>query len=240
MSTAAVAWPIHWTLAPRAISGCYNTVPPVVTYFLIGALLGAVTGIPIGPVNVAVIDGAYRHSLKRAFGVAIGGALGDTVFAYLGAVWVGPYIQSHEIIPPILYLLSGVVLVAYGLITVRAQELETGTGSGEGNQPSGTFLGGFALGFLLIVLNPAALITWVVIVANYVAGLSMIEGSGFAVGVGCGSLMWFSLVAHLSHRGKNVLGHRMLWITRTVGVLLTGYGLYSIGRGAWGLYQLLF
>jgi arginine exporter protein ArgO len=210
----------------------------VVTYFLIGALLGAITGIPIGPVNVAVIDASYRHSLRRAVGVALGGAVGDTIFAYLGMVWFGPFINARPLVPPILYILSGIALLVYGFVTVRSQEIETGSGKPENSDP-GKFLGGFILGFILIVLNPAALITWVVIVGTYFAEITAGEGTSCAIGVGVGSLMWFNLVAYLSNKGKNVLGHKMLWVTRGVGILLIGYGLYSVGKGAWMLFKLL-
>ena len=46
----------------------------MLTYFLIGVAIGALTGVPIGPVNVAVIDGAYRHTLRRGMAVGLGGA----------------------------------------------------------------------------------------------------------------------------------------------------------------------
>jgi len=211
----------------------------VLTYFLIGALLGAITGVPIGPVNVAVIDASYRHSLRRALGVAVGGACGDGLFAYLGVVWFGPFINNHPIVPPILYALSGIALLSYGFVTVRAQELETSASGQSASANPGTLLGGFALGFILIVLNPSALITWVVVVGTYFSDISTLEGTTCAIGVACGSLGWFTMVAHLSHKGKNVLGHKMMWVTRTVGVLLILYGTYSMGRGAWLLYKVL-
>jgi predicted metal-binding membrane protein len=49
-------------------------------------------------------------------------------------------------------------------------------------------------------------------------------------GIGVGSFGWFALVAYLADHGKKVLGHRAVWITRIVGVLLVVYGLYSLGR----------
>jgi threonine/homoserine/homoserine lactone efflux protein len=203
-------------------------------YFLIGAFLGVITGVPIGPVNVAVIDAAYRHSLRRAFGAAVGGCAGDVLFSYLGLVWVGPYIYSNPIVPPILQLVSGVVLVSYGVVTLRAQELETTATTPKKTEGQPThFLGGFLVGFALICLNPAALVTWVVVVAPILGKITAGQGSVTAIGVGVGSLAWFSFVAILSHKGKNVLGHRMIIVTRIVGGLLIGYGIYLVGKGAW-------
>src|SRR5215475_9658135 len=90
-------------------------------FFAIGVAIGALTGVPIGPVNVAVIDSAYRHTLRRAIAVGLGGALGDFVYSTLGIVGVGPYLLAYPVLPRVLYGVSGVVLIAYGAITVRTR-----------------------------------------------------------------------------------------------------------------------
>ena len=55
----------------------YSTGQPVLMFLVFGVVAGAVTGVPIGPVNVAVIDAAYRHTMRRAIGVGLGGAVAD-------------------------------------------------------------------------------------------------------------------------------------------------------------------
>ena len=52
--------------SPFSAAFCYFPPTRVISYFVIGAVIGALTGVPIGPVNVAVIESAYRHRLKRA------------------------------------------------------------------------------------------------------------------------------------------------------------------------------
>ena len=53
-------------------------------FLLIGLAAGALTGVPIGPANVAVIDAAYRFTLRRAVAVALGAAIADGVYAAAG------------------------------------------------------------------------------------------------------------------------------------------------------------
>ena len=36
----------------------------------------------------------------------------------------------------------------------------------------------------------------------------------------------------LADHGKKLLGGKAVWITRVVGILLIGYGLFSLGRAA--------
>jgi putative LysE/RhtB family amino acid efflux pump len=207
----------------------------MLTMFLIGAAIGAGTGIPIGPVNVAVIDSAYRHNLRRAVGVACGGAVADFLYALLGIVGVGPLILRYSIVPPILYAFSGIVLIVYGILTVRSRPIDK---SGDipiesKNGSDRHFLNGAILGVVLIVLNPATLITWVVIVGSALAHTSTAEGYAAALGIGAGSFAWFVFVAYLADHGKKVLGNRAIWITRGVGMGLIGFGLFSMGRAAW-------
>jgi threonine/homoserine/homoserine lactone efflux protein len=209
----------------------------VLTYFLLGALAGAITGVPIGPVNVAIIDAAYRHHVKRAVAVGMGGALGDFFYASLGIVGVGRFLSAHAVIPPILYGVSGVALIAYGLITVRSQPPDpTGAPTSDG-APQRYFWSGFGLGAALILLNPAALITWVFL-GSQVASDSVAEGWAAAVGVGVGSCAWFVFVAYAADHGKRVLGDKARWITRVVGVVLLGVGVFSLGRAAWFVYRI--
>src|SRR5512146_181576 len=95
----------------------YSTGGTVLMFLVIGVAIGALTGVPIGPVNVAVIDAAYRHTLRRAIAVGLGGAIADFVYATLGIVGIGPYLLAYPVLPRILYGLSGVVLIVYGALT---------------------------------------------------------------------------------------------------------------------------
>lgn len=208
----------------------------MITFFLIGMALGAVTGIPIGPVNVAVIDSAYRHNFRRALAVALGGAVADFAYSMLGILGVGPLLQRHPIVPPILYGASGVVLIIYGILTVRAQPVDPAKNEDRPPESSRVWTG-FLLGLALICLNPAALITWVVIVGSQFDDANNIEGTLASVGIGIGSFAWFALVAYLADHGKRVLGPKAIWITRVVGIGLIGFGLFSLGRAGWYVYK---
>jgi arginine exporter protein ArgO len=205
----------------------------LLTYFLIGAALGALTGVPIGPLNVAIIDAAYRHHLRRAIAVGLGGAVADLAYASLGILGLGQLLTAHASVAPILYSVSGVVLIVYGILTVRAQPVDPGVAGQDDVAGKSYFWGGFGMGIALILLNPATLITWVVIVGSHMADASRSEGLAAALGIGAGSAFWFMVVAHLAHHGKKMLGKKTVWITRVVGFLLICYGVFSIGRAVW-------
>ena len=202
----------------------------MLTYLLLGAAIGALTGVPIGPVNVAIIDAAYRHTLLRGLAVGLGGAIGDFFFSGAAMLWVGPHVIGQPGVKPVLFAISGVVLILYGILTVRSRPPSTPSIAPHSVPPSHEFWNGLTVGLGLIVLNPAAIVTWVVVVGSHLNDLSSLEALGAAIGVFLGSFAWFAFVAFIADKGKQFMGERALWIMRIVGVALIGYGAYSIFR----------
>ncbi|HEY0190988.1 MAG TPA: LysE family transporter [Kofleriaceae bacterium] len=201
-------------------------------FLLIGIAAGAGTGIPIGPVNVAVIDAAYRHTLRRAIAVGLGGACADGLYAGLGVLGVTPRLKMYPSVPPILYAVSGIVLLIYGFFTARSQPVTPAQTDVPAAPPSARseMWQGYRTGLLLIVLNPAAIVTWVVIMGTMIPEATHINGLFCAGGVMLGSFGWFTLVAHLTRKGKHVLGDKAAWIPRVVGIALMFYAVYLLGK----------
>src|SRR2546423_285587 len=163
-------------------------------FLMIGIAAGALTGVPIGPVNVAVIDAAYRHTFKRAVSTGFGGASADSLYAALGVLGVTPILQTYPSVPPILYAVSGLVLLVYGFITARSQPVSRAQRSERPEPARGGGVGRVSrVGVALTLLTPAAIVTWVVIMSSVVPKAQPIEGVCCAVGVFIGSFSWFTL-----------------------------------------------
>ena len=208
-------------------------------FLLIGIAAGAATGIPIGPVNVAVIDAAYRHTLRRAIAVGLGGAVADMLYSGLGVLGITPILNTYPSVPPILYAISGLVLLVYGFLTARSQPVQPAVVAADLDASAShraialrrELWQGFSVGGALILLNPAAMVTWVVIIGQLIPTIdNNFQGVACAVGVFIGSFAWFSLVAYLTHKGKNVLGDKAAWIPRVIGVALMVYAVYLIAK----------
>lgn len=192
---------------------------------------------PIGPVNVAVIDAAYRHTLRRALAVGAGGACADFLYAALGILGVTPVLGTYPTVTRILYAVSGIVLLVYGFLTARSQPvMPAHIDAPRPEAPENELALGFKTGLLLILLNPAAVVTWVVITGMIVDRLgtpTLVSGVVCALSVMVGSFGWFALVAHLTQRGKTVLGDKAAWIPRIIGIALMVYAVYLIVRAVW-------
>lgn len=204
-------------------------------FLLIGIAAGAITGVPIGPANVAVIDAAYRHTLRRAIAVGLGSAVGDSIYAAAGLLGVTPVVQTYPSVLTILYAISGIVLLIYGFLTARSQPVQPALPHNEHAASDSTMhrkevWSGFTVGLALIMLNPAAIVTWVIITTSMPAHDGVLEGLTCAIGVFAGSWGWFSLVGYLTHKGKNVLGDKAAWIPRIIGMGLMVYAVYLLAK----------
>lgn len=203
----------------------------MLVFFLIGFAAGALTGVPIGPVNVAVIDAAYRHTMRRALAVGAGGAIADALYCALGVAGVTPVLRANPSIPPVLFAVSGVVLLIYGFLTVRSRPVvPVQHEAAHAVHAADETWAGFKIGITLIILNPAAIVTWVVIVGSFIPDATVTDGLITAVGVLVGSFVWFALVAVLTQKGKSAFGDKALWIPRAVGIALMAYALYLLGK----------
>jgi threonine/homoserine/homoserine lactone efflux protein len=203
----------------------------VLSYFLIGAIVGVISGVPIGPVNLAVIDAAYRHSLRRALVVGLGGALGDGVYSLIGILAMGPVLARYPVVSPVLYAVSGLGLFIYAIRVIRSQPDMPVRKPQQARAPRQEPLwSGFLVGLGLVLMNPASIITWVLIVGLFLHGVTPGDGLAAAVGVSVGGFAWFTGVAHVAEHGKNIIGEKTLKVTRVVAYLILGYSIFAVLR----------
>jgi L-lysine exporter family protein LysE/ArgO len=202
----------------------------VLSFLAIGFAIGVVTCIPIGVANVAVIDAAYRQDVARAIMVGLGGAIADGIYSAMGIFGVGPFLESYPNVPYVLYGVSGAALTVYGVITLRAQPMNISSDSSAAKRSKHHLRDGFALGLAATLLNPSAVVTWVVIVGSYATGIDRVQSAAWVIGIVVGSFVWFVVVAYLANHGKRLLSGNAIWMTRIAGIFVIVYGVFSVGR----------
>ncbi len=84
----------------------------------LGLGLGAVTGLPLGVVNVAVADAASTHK-RHAIGIGLGGALADSVHALLAFAGVGRLVTERPDLVRILAVVAAIAIVGYAVLAWR-------------------------------------------------------------------------------------------------------------------------
>lgn len=194
----------------------------------IGLGLGVVTGLPLGVVNVAVVELAPRDR-RAAIGVALGGGLADSVHAALAFAGLAAAVLARPTLAATLAILGGAILAGYALWLLRG-----GRGPVAGARRTAVGLArGLALGVSLTLPNPGALAAWVTVAAA-LAPADVTRGLITAAGVGVGSAAWFATLAMIAARRRGDAKPRP-WLRRAVAALLLVLAAVAIARGVWTL-----
>lgn len=194
-------------------------------FFFIGLGIGVATSAPVGPVNIAVIQRAFRSGLLPGLCAGFGAMLADglyATFAAFGVTVVSDFVDQHS---RIIQSVGGVLVILFGLrILMTRPHFEAGDEAPQGLMSG--LVGGFAmtatnpgvvLGFLAIF---GSLGEWAPDPGNYIGAATLV------LGVLTGALVWWILLASLvSHLRERMNDTWLLWINRVAGGALCAFGL---------------
>ena len=162
----------------------------------LGLLLGVLTGMPLGVVNVAIVDAAIARRRAFALGIGLGGALADAAHAALAFLGIGRVIAAHPQYSRLLAVVAAAIIIGYAVVAWR-----------RGSAPPSreltdhdTVARGAITGLALTLPNPGALAAWAAVAASLWPAASVAESLVFAFGVGIGSAAWFALLGRLAAR----------------------------------------
>ena len=158
----------------------------------LGLGLGIATGMPLGVINVAIVDATIAGHRRFATGIGIGGALADAIHAALAFIGIGQLVTRRPDLVRVLAIAAAVLIVAYALVSWRTKRIPT-------KRVDATSPRAVLTGLLLTLFNPGALSAWVAVAALWPT-TSLAEELTLAVGVGIGSAAWFIALAHLVSR----------------------------------------
>jgi len=178
----------------------------------LGLGLGVVTGIPLGVINVAIVDAATAGRRRFASGLALGGGAADAIHAMLAFTGVGRVVTADPTLVRGLAIGAAVAIVAYAVIAWRGRRpIAPATSDIHLTR-------GLLSGFLLTLPNPGALAAWVAVAASVWSDATPLEAALIAGGVGAGSALWFTLLASWISRVRR--DHRALAVIPRVALVL--------------------
>lgn len=190
----------------------------------LGVGLGVFTGLPLGVINVAVVEAALAARRRVALGLGLGGAIADMLQAALAFVGVGQLVIARPEITRGFGILAGALIVGYAVLVWRRRRRPTAV------QQDGSVWRSLGIGVSLTLPNPGALAAWVAVAAAVWPRATPAEAVAVALGVGAGSAVWFSVLGRLVARLPRE--HRALKIFPRVAMAVL------IGSGAIGLVRL--
>lgn len=195
--------------------------------FFVGFGLGLFVAAQIGPVSLLIVRSVLRGNFRIGLAMAAAVALVDLGYAALGLLGVARALEAADGVGVALGFVGAAVLVALGLRTMwigfRARfGLET-------QEEIGTPRRAFATAFAATALNPLTIALWTAAAPAAVSGgsESSFASAALLVGVGFGTLTWYTCFAGAIALARRRIGPRLLAaIDIGAGAGILGFGAY--------------
>lgn len=192
----------------------------IITSILQGFVFGLGAAVPIGPINILIMDRALRN-YKSA--VAIGaGALSADIF-YLVLILLGLVtFFNNAFFLDILGMFGSVFLffVAYMIFKGRDKKVDKTTLHIDHK----TIVKSYISGFFLTLLNPYTIAFWIS-VASFTNGSEEIDYF-IIIGMISAILLWITLMPYFVHRSKHKISNKISYYIAVVSsVILAGFAI---------------
>jgi threonine/homoserine/homoserine lactone efflux protein len=215
---------------------------------LIAGLTGFVSGlllcIPVGPINLIILNEGARRGFLWPFMIGLGATLMEVIYCFFAFTGFASFFEKG-LVKAAMELCSFIFLLVIGIkfllaksveaplhISARADALEHRIE--ERLHPSSAFM----IGFVRVLANPAVLLCWVILAANFISRelvttdwpskWSCIAGVALSIGG------WFTGLSWLSSLGHRRIGPQMLLrMERISGLILIALALAHGVRIVW-------
>lgn len=196
---------------------------PELIHLITGVILSFIVAIPVGPVNLAVVQNSIKYGMISGIKVALGSATVEFFYCFIALWGVKTFLANPKIIF-FLQVVSIPILLIMGIYNLlRKKESEE-----KDYQNNKTSRGDFFLGASLTVVNPILLPFWMG-VAAYLKTLHILGEDfhflqvnstnwAFIIGVASGSFLLLTLVAFISSKRKSIPIDTKIIIYKILGI----------------------
>ena len=224
----------------------YGSVADFPLSLVIGFFAGLFGAIPPGPLNVTCLRKSLQGQRRAAFRVAAGGSVIDVFVCLLigfGLGWILEKVVTNIWVRAAL----AIFLLGYGLKLLfvdrhrdRVPAAEVSPEPGASPEPAAPPAPirhsrlPVLTGVLQGAANPALFVNWTILISFLVGHRLLATTSaaalGFALGVGVGVFVWFTVLIEIGDHWKLKAG---AWVARSTvlaGVLLVAFGIFFTWR----------
>jgi threonine/homoserine/homoserine lactone efflux protein len=206
--------------------------------FLLALLAGFVSGflvsIPVGPVNVTIVNEGVQTGFPKAFLIGLGSVIMEVIYCAIGFAGFAGFFD-FKVARAALELSSFVLMLFLGLKYMLARALPENPPIEQQIERRLHPHTAFMVGFVRTAGNPAILLLWVTLAAAFSAHewVQNTAPSKFfcVLGVGLGALFWFTLLSFCVSLGHQRLSNRtLLTLSKISGASLLLVALFTGGR----------
>jgi L-lysine exporter family protein LysE/ArgO len=176
----------------------------IITAGVIGVCSGFIFSIPVGPINLAIINEGAQRGFRWGVLIGFGAVVMDLIYCTLAFAGFSGLFTTH-LLRATIELLSFLALIYLGLKYLSATHLDTSSKSLELVEHKLHPHTAFMIGFVRVLGNPAVLLFWITLSASFMSH-RLVTDTWFSkgacvLGLAAGALAWFALLSFLVSLG---------------------------------------
>ena len=181
-------------------------LPPSLIAALTGFISGLFLSVPVGPVNLSIINEGARRGFRWAIMIGLGAVVMEVIYCAVAFTGFASFF-SRGYIKAAMELFSFVFMLYLGLKFMLARQIEASNKIEERIENKLRPHSAFTTGFVRVMGNPGVLLCWIILAANFISREWVApNGAGklaCIIGVAIGTGLWFfglSYAVSLGHK----------------------------------------
>ena len=222
-------------------------LPPILRSGLTGFFSAFLLAIPVGPVNLTIINEGARRGRSWAVLISLGATTMEIIYCFvaftgLASFFSGPYMKAG------MELFSFVFMLVLGIKFLLAKSVSSPIHLGAAGHKIEEHIEGklkphsaFMTGFVRVLANPGVFVGWFFLAAYFISHdwvkPDIYGRMACVVGVALGTLLWFLILSFRSSRGYGKFSDTtLLRIEHWSGVCLL---VLALLHGCWIVKQMV-
>jgi threonine/homoserine/homoserine lactone efflux protein len=193
-------------------------------HFIIGMSVSIWGSLPLGTVNLGVIQTTINRNFKAGIYFALGATLIELIYSAVAVKFLAVFLISRPEVNLFIEIIAVPVFLILGLLSFKKKEPLAGKEMGKGKS--------FVEGIIIGLVNPLQIPFWIAY-STYLLSNSWIKNEQslltvFIAGICCGTLFILILIAALSRKFLSAINSGTGYINKIIGFVFFGLAFYQI------------
>ena len=219
-------------------------LPPILIAGLTGFISGLLLSIPVGPINLTILNEGARRGFKTAILISLGATMMEVIYCFLAFTGFAAFF-SHGYVKAAMELFSFAFMLFLGLKFLVARTvhapIQLGATADKLEQQIGQRLhprSAFMTGFVRVMGNLGVFVFWIVLAATFISHEWVTPDwpgkIACVTGVALGTGLWFSVLSFGASKGHGKFSEStLLRMEHFSGIVLLGLAFFYGGRIVW-------
>ncbi len=178
-----------------------------------GLIAGFLVSIPVGPINLTIINEGARRGFRWALMIGLGSVLMESIYCAISLTGFSAFL-GLPMVKSTMELLSFLFLLALSWKYFRAKSIPDHSRSADRIEEKLHPRSAFMTGFVRVLGNPSVLLLWVTLTATFLShnwvDRTLDDRVACVLGVAGGATLWFFLLAWAVSKGHGRFSPRVL------------------------------